>query len=122
MHAVVRTTVSPYRAVIAPFACLAILPVSRMSGRPPTSTVTEYGAGVLVFSDIDIFLGLRVHAEPFHFVRRIVSAFHLKIRGEVFTRSANQRLDTSPMIPPLNEQRHERTRNASTSRETPATA
>jgi hypothetical protein len=31
---------------------------------------------VLVFSDIDIFLGLRVHAEPFHLVRRIVSAFH----------------------------------------------
>src|ERR1700730_4125329 len=48
---------------MAPFACLAILPVSRTKGRPPTSTVTECGAGMLVFSDIDDFLWLRVCAE-----------------------------------------------------------
>src|SRR6266852_4437319 len=37
---------------MAPLACLAILPVSRISGRPPTSIVTECGAGVCLFSDI----------------------------------------------------------------------
>src|SRR5713226_6817929 len=55
MHAVVSTTVSPYRATIAPLACLAIFPVSRMSGRPPTSTVTRCDAGEFVFSDIKSF-------------------------------------------------------------------
>src|ERR1700730_9472338 len=48
---------------MAPFACFAILPVSRINGRPPTSTVTEYGAGVILFSDIYHFLWLRVRAE-----------------------------------------------------------
>src|ERR1700730_12415133 len=42
---------------MAPLACLAILPVSRIKGRPPTSTVTECGAGVLVFSDMLISFG-----------------------------------------------------------------
>jgi hypothetical protein len=56
---------------------LAIFPVSKISGRPPTSTVTEYGAGVLVFSDIDIFLKLRVHAELF--LSRGESSPHFKI-------------------------------------------
>src|SRR6266849_422318 len=37
---------------MAPLACLAIFPVSRISGRPPTSIVTECGAGVCLFSDI----------------------------------------------------------------------
>src|SRR5713101_6450320 len=39
---------------MAPLACLAILPVSRISGRPPTSIVTECGAGACLFSDICI--------------------------------------------------------------------
>src|ERR1700748_229954 len=90
MHAVVRTTVSPYRAVIAPWACLAIFPVSRISGRPPTSTVTEYGAGVLVFSDIDIFLGLRVHAEPFSFRAEIRLRIKLLRRFEVRSYEAGE--------------------------------
>src|SRR5579859_795536 len=62
MQAVVSTTVSPYRAVIAPFACLAIFPVSRMRARPPTSTETWCGAGIWVFSDITVhFLWTRLN-------------------------------------------------------------
>src|SRR5580692_11988684 len=51
---------------MAPFACLAIFPVSRMRERPPTSTVTWCGAGAIMFSDMsNYFLWLRVRAEHF---------------------------------------------------------
>src|SRR5208283_1887881 len=50
MQADTRTTVSPYLAVTAPLACFAILPVSRIRLRPPTSSVTWCGAGMRLFS------------------------------------------------------------------------
>src|SRR4029077_2936376 len=48
---------------MAPFACFATFPVSRVRARPPTSTVTICGAGMCVFSDMNHFLWLRVRAE-----------------------------------------------------------
>src|SRR5260370_5527465 len=48
---------------MARLACLAIFPVSRVRVRPPTSTVTRWGAGVCVFSDMNHFLWLRFRAE-----------------------------------------------------------
>src|SRR6266704_3523880 len=50
---------------MAPLACFAIFPVSRVSVRPPTSTVTRWGAGVCVFSDMNHFLWPRFRAEHF---------------------------------------------------------
>src|SRR6266571_4620369 len=50
---------------MAPLACFAIFPVSRVRVRPPTSTVTRWGAGVCVFSDMNHFLWLRFRAEHF---------------------------------------------------------
>src|ERR1700693_5921067 len=69
---------------MAPLACLAILPVSRIKGRPPTSTVTENGAGVMVFSDIGDFLWLRVRAE--RSCGNFVSALAVRERRRVLTR------------------------------------
>src|SRR6266849_4401475 len=56
----------PSRLKKPPLACLEILPVSRISGRPPTSTETWCGAGICVFSDMNHFLWRRDHAEHFH--------------------------------------------------------
>src|SRR5271168_2632447 len=90
MQAVVSTTVSPYRATIAPLACFAIFPVSKISGRPPTSTVTECGTGIEFLSAIRYFLWLRVHAErvcrqasrPAARPPRTSVTFYWKKRGE----------------------------------------
>src|SRR6266705_468058 len=50
---------------MAPLAWFAIFPVSRVRVRPPTSTVTRWGAGVCVFSDMNHFLWPRFRAEHF---------------------------------------------------------
>src|ERR1700691_409908 len=42
MHAVTSTTESPERTTTAPFACLAILPVSSVTIRPPRSISTVW--------------------------------------------------------------------------------
>src|SRR6266699_4350273 len=55
---------------MAPLACFAIFPVSRVRVRPPTSTVTRCGAGVCVFSDMNHFLWTRIRAEHLEAVRR----------------------------------------------------
>src|SRR6266550_8928646 len=69
MQAVVSRTVSPYRAVMAPLACFAIFPVSRVRVRPPTSTVTRCGAGVCVFSDMKHSFGSASERSIFRRVR-----------------------------------------------------
>src|ERR1700684_4122796 len=52
MQAVASTTVSPYRATIAPCACRAILPVSNDKVRPPTSKLTFSNIKHVLFSPI----------------------------------------------------------------------
>src|SRR5260370_27382619 len=51
---------------MAPLACFAIFPVSRIRGRPPTSTVTRCGAGVFIFSDIVSSFGSAFGRQHFH--------------------------------------------------------
>src|SRR5262249_29889730 len=46
MTAVLRITVSPYLATMAPLACFAIFPVSKISALPPISTDDWKGAGM----------------------------------------------------------------------------
>src|SRR5580704_12875968 len=84
---------------MAPLACLAILPVSRIKGRPPTSTVTECGAGVLVFSDIGDFLWLRVRAEPS--CRDFVSVLAGREMRWVFCEVDELRLIRPPRLRPI---------------------
>src|ERR1700730_2984809 len=101
---------------MAPLACLAIFPVSRIRERPPTSTVTLCGAGMLVFSDIADFLWLHVHAE------RSCRDFCLRLRWgrkearaemregrnatDYTTRTAGQAAAGCPTIPQAAAQRH----------------
>src|SRR5436309_10920094 len=61
---------------MAPLACFAIFPVSRIRGRPPTSTVTRCGAGVFVFSDIISSFGSAFGRQHFH-VQGICPCFQL---------------------------------------------
>src|SRR5437016_4598395 len=99
--------------MIAPLACFAIFPVSRVSVRPPTSTVTRRGAGVSVFSDMNRFLCLRIRAEHLQARSRGKRALSLRwpqcshpwgrVRGESDRKADETRRTTPREIPALTQ-------------------